>query len=186
MPKPAFALALIWMLAGITAEAKDSLPYMPGPVASYSQQFDKECRSRDLGHVVVNEHYTADNPGPKDVNGDGIPDYVIYKCMFGCSEKPFAFMGTGTPCPWGHLLMSNGDQYTNVFLPGRIHQIQASSPIRILLQRPDELRVPDNYCKDPFPNFNPVHVYELKKERFQLVGTCPSDGSCDLAMASGL
>jgi hypothetical protein len=106
--------------------------------------------------------------------------------MFGCSEKPFSFVGIGTPCPWGSLLMSHGDQYKKVFLPGMVSGIQAGPPIRISLHRPGELRLAGNFCKDPFPNFVPVHVYELKQERFQLVGTCPSSGTCELAKASGL
>ena len=186
MPKTSLALALIWMLAGISAEAKDSLPYLPGPVASYAEQFDKECQSSGLGHVVVNEHYSADNPGPKDVNGDGVPDYVIYKCMFGCSEKPFAFVGIGTPCPWGSLLLSQGGHYATLFLPGRVSRVQSGSPVRISLQRPRELRASGNYCKEPFPDSDPVYIYELKKERFQLVGSCPSGGSCEFPSEAGL
>jgi hypothetical protein len=179
------ALAVL-MLMAVPAAAKDPLRKLPSPVASYARQFDQECQMRGLGQAVVNENYRADNPGPEDVNGDGNPDYVVYNCMFGCSEKPLAFLGTGTPCPWGNLLMSNGDQYTKVFLPGKISEIQAGPPIKILLQRPDELRVTGNYCRDPFPDYSPVHIYELRKEKFQLVGTCPLDGTCELASAAGL
>ena len=168
------------------AYSKDPLRELPGPVASYAGQFDQECHELGLGQVVVNENYRADNPGPKDVNGDGVPDYVIYRCMFGCSEKPFAFVGIGTPCPWGSLLLSHGAQYANVFLPGMVSGIQAGPPVRISLQRPSEQRVGRNYCKDPFPKSDPVHVYELKQERFQLVGTCPLRGTCEIARAAGL
>lgn len=180
---------LILMVLVLTAApvfAQDPLHELPGPVSSYARQFDQECQARGLGQVVVNENYSADNPGPKDVNGDGTPDYVIYKCMFGCSEKPFAFVGIGTPCPWGSLLMSHGDQYTKVFLPGKVSRVQTGPPVRISLQRPRELRVGGNYCKDPFPNSDPVHVYELKQERFQLVGTCPSGGTCEITKAADL
>jgi hypothetical protein len=186
MPNTLYVLALIWMLAGISAEAKDFLRDLPGPVASYAKQFDQECHTRGLGEVVINENYSADNPGPKDVNGDGDPDYVIYNCMFGCSEKPFAFVGIGTPCPWGNLLMSHGGQYTKIFLPGKVSRVQAGPPVRISLQRPRELRVSGNYCRDPFPDSDPVYIYELKKERFQLVGSCPSAGNCEFSSAAGL
>jgi hypothetical protein len=176
----------ILLLVAAPAFSQEALRNVPGPVASYARQFDKECQARGWGQAVINDNYRAENPGPSDLNGDGIRDYIIYNCMVGCSEKPFAFIGTGTPCPWGNLLMSNSDRYTKVFLPGKITGIKAGPPIRVLLQRPDELRIPENFCKDPFPKFNPVHVYELKKESFQFVGTCPPDGSCELAMTAGL
>jgi len=176
----------VLVLTAAPVFAQDPLHELPEPVASYAKQFDQECRTHGLGQVVVNENYSANNPGPKDVNGDGAPDYIIYKCMFGCSEKPFAFLGIGTPCPWGNLLMSNGGSYRKVFLPGMVSSIQAGPPVRISLHRPRELRLAGNFCKDPFPNFVPVQVYELKQERFQLVGTCPSSGACELIKAAGL
>jgi hypothetical protein len=186
MPKTSYVFATILTLMGIPTASGDVLRDLPGPVAHYAEQFDQECRTSDLGHVIVNENYSADNPGPSDVNGDGAPDYVIYKCMFGCSEKPFAFVGIGTPCPWGSLLMSNAGQYTKVFLPGRVSSVQTGPPVRISLQRPRELRASGNYCKDPFPDSDPVYIYELKAERFQLLGSCPSAGPCEFASAAGL
>ncbi len=186
MPKTSYMLATIWTLIGIPAAAGDGLRDLPGPVAYYAEQFDQECRASSLGHVVVNENYSADNPGPSDVNGDGAPDYVIYKCMFGCSEKPFAFVGIGTPCPWGSLLMSDAGQYKKLFLPGKVSSVQAGPPVRISLQRPRELRASGNYCKDPFPDSDPLYIYELKAERFQLLGSCPSAGPCEFANAAGL
>ena len=186
MTRTCCVLAVVWMLAGISAEAKDFFPDLPGPVATYAKQFDQECRTRGLGEAIINENYRTGNPGPADVNGDGAPDYVIYNCMFGCSEKPFAFAGIGTPCPWGNLLMSRAGQYTKVFLPGKISRIEAGPPVWISLQRPRELRAAGNYCKDPFPNSDPIYIYELKKEHFQLVGSCPSDGTCEFASAAGL
>lgn len=186
MPNTSYLLIVLWLLAGIPAVAKDLLRKLPEPVAYYAEQFDQECRASSLGHVVVNENYSADNPGPSDVNGDGAPDYVIYKCMFGCSEKPFAFVGIGTPCPWGSLLMSHAGQYTKVFLPGRVSRVQAGPPVRISLQRPRELRLSGNYCKEPFPNSDPIYIYELKEERFQLLGSCPSAGPCGFISAAGL
>lgn len=174
------------VLAAIPAVAQDPLRKVPGPVASFVQQFDQECKARGLGQAVVNENYRADNPGPKDVNGDGIPDYIIYKCMVGCSKTPFAFVGTGTPCPWGSLFLSTHDKYAKVFLPGKVSQIQAGPPIRISLQRPRELQVNGNYCRNPYPTFDPVQVYELKQERFQWVETCPANENCKLVKAAGL
>jgi hypothetical protein len=170
MPNTSYMLVVIWMLAGIPAVAKDLLRDLPGPVAHYAEQFDQECRASGLGRVVVNENYSADNPGPSDVNGDGAPDYVIYKCMFGCSEKPFAFVGIGTPCPWGSLLISDAGQYKKLFLPGKVSSVQAGSPVRISLQRPRELRASGNYCKDPFPDSDPLYIYELKGRAVPVAG----------------
>jgi hypothetical protein len=186
MPNTSYLLVMIWMLAGIPTAAKDLLRDLPGPVAHYAEQFDQECQTSGLGHVVVNENYSAKNPGPSDVNGDGAPDFVVYKCMFGCDEKPFAFVGIGTPCPWGSLLMSHAGQYTKIFLPGRVSGVQTGPPVRISLQRPRELRASGNYCKDPFPRSDPIYIYELKEERFQLLGSCPSSGPCEIASAAAL
>jgi hypothetical protein len=186
MTRTTCVLAMIWMLAGISAAAKDRLSDLPGPVAAYAEQFNEDCQARGLGEAIVNENYRAGNPGPADVNGDGAPDYVIYKCMFGCSEKPFAFSGVGTPCPFGTLLLSQAGQYTEVFLPGLISRIEAGPPVWISLQRPSSLRIAGNFCRDPFPDSDPVFVYELKEKRFQVVGSCPSDGTCEFASAAGL
>jgi hypothetical protein len=186
MSRTCCALTVVWMLAGISAEAKDVFSDLPGLVATYAKQFGQECRTRGLGEAIINENYRAGNPGPADVNGDGAPDYVIYNCMFGCSEKHSAFVGIGTPCPWGNLLMSQAGQSTKIFLPGKISRIEAGPPVCVSLQPPRELRVSGNYCREPFPDSDPVFIYELKKERFQLVGSCPSDGTCEFASAAGL
>ncbi len=186
MIRTSCVLAVVWMLAGISAEAKDAFSDLPGPVATYAKQFDQECRTRGLGEAIINENYRAGNPGPADVNGDGDPDYVIYNCMFGCSEKPFAFVGIGTPCPFGNLLLSEAGQYAKIFLPGLISRIESGPPVWISLQRPSELRADGNYCRDPFPDSDPAYVYELKEKRFQVVGRCQSDGPCELSSAAGL
>lgn len=142
-------------------------------------QFDKECRDSGLGHVVVNENYGDVSRGLEDVNADQRRDYFIYKCMFGCSEKPLAFTGRLTPCPWGSLLLSHAEGYSEVFLPGMVNRIRASSPLMITIQRPRALRLVGNFCKDPFPNYDPQYAYELKGKRFELLGMCSTKSGQD-------
>ena len=154
------------------ASAGDSIDSLPLPVASFARQFSQDCAGNGLGHVVVNENYVETDGGRVDLNNDGAPDYLVYKCMFGCSKKPFAFNGIGTPCGWGKMLLSRAGQYDEVFLPGMVSQIKAGPPLRISLQRPRALRLSGNYCNDPYPDYDARFVYELRGNRFQLLGKC--------------
>ena len=176
MFRPSYAIAAIWFLAGVPAGAENSVSNLPPPVAAFAAQFDKECQDNGLGRLVVNDNYSDTTRGPDDLNADGERDYIVYKCMFGCSEKPFAFVGQLTPCPWGSLLLSQSGQYNQVFLPRMVSRIRAGSPVRILVQRPRALRLFGN-CEYPGLNYDPQYIYELKGKRFQLLGMCSSDSS---------
>lgn len=184
-----FRLALAWLalglLGGASASAKDPLAGLPAPVASYAERFDRECRESGWGHVVLSDNYADRDYGLTDANADGERDYFIYKCMFGCSEKPAAFMGLATPCPWGVLLVSHRDGYSEVFLPGMVRHARLGSSLLVSLQRPRALRLVGNFCKDPFANYDPEYAYELKDSRFVLLGMCPrNSGDCLSAIGS--
>ena len=180
------AILLVGCLGGIPALAADQLEKLPSPVLTFAKQFEKECRDGGLGHLTLSENYSDDGRGEIDVNVDGHKDYFVYKCMFGCSQDPFAFTGKSTPCPWGSLLLSKAAGYDQVFLPGRVSRLGTGLPVRILIKRPRALRVIGNFCKDPFPSYDPEYVYQLKEGRFQLLGMCPPDSTTDCLASSGL
>jgi hypothetical protein len=150
-------------LVAAPARAADQLEKMPPPVLAFAQQFEKDCRDNGLGRLTVNENYPDDGRGEVDVNADGQKDYVVYKCMFGCSQNPLAFVGKSSPCPWGSLLLSNPTGYDQVFLPRRISRLSPGLPVKISIRRPRALR-------HPFADYDPEFVYQLKEGRFQLLG----------------
>jgi hypothetical protein len=172
---PSFFMAA---LLGGSALAGNSLRELPAPVSSFAMQFVDECRQNGLGEVIASEEFSLRNN--IDLNGDQKPDYIIYKCMFGCSKKPSAFTGRLTPCPWGALLLSNADGYKKIFLPGVVSDIQAGNIVKAVISNPRTLRLVGNFCKDPKANFDPQYVYELKSDRFQRVAMCPRSGCSEL------
>jgi hypothetical protein len=149
--------------------------WLPPPVEAYADELDQECRASGLGEIITTDIY-AENADAEDMNGDGKPDYLVYKCMFGCSKKPDAFLGIGTPCPHGRLLLSRPDGYERVFLPGIVTKVHTDSGLRVAIQRPRSLRLVGNFCKDPFPDYTPSYVYHYKEGRFQLISMCPPEG----------
>jgi hypothetical protein len=172
----------VWMLVGTEVSAKDPFEGVPAAIASYAAQFEQDCASSGLGHVVPSDNYGEFEGEPFDLNGDQVPDYIVYKCMFGCSAKPEAFTGRGTPCAWGSLLLSDAGGHAALFLPGLAARVFAGPPIRVAITRPRAFRIGGNYCKDPDPGFDPQYAYELKAGRFQLIGRCPS-GGCETLLA---
>ena len=166
------------------ARAADRLEKLPPPVFAFAQQFEKECRDSGLGQLTVNENYPDDGRGEVDANGDGQKDYVVYKCMFGCSQNPNVFVGKSSPCPWGSLLLSKPAGYDHIFLPGRISRLSPGSSVKISIKRPRALRLIGNFCKDPFPDYDPEYVYQLKEGRFQLLGMCSPNGQADCLASS--
>ena len=129
-------------------------------------------------------NYSNDGRGVVDVNADGRKDYVVYKCMFGCSGDPRAFTGKSTPCPWGSLLLSEPEGYEQVFLPGKVNRFHTGLTVKISIKRPRALRLVGNFCKDPFPDYDPEYAYQLKEGRFQLLGMCSPNNAQDFAIAS--
>jgi hypothetical protein len=181
-------IAVLLLVAGLAvpeaaaAGARDVA--LPSPVAQHTEQWADECRAQGLGELIVTEHYPAQSRYPEDVNADGRPDYFVYKCMFGCSARATAFLGLGTPCAWGNLLLSEENGYRALFLPGMVSAVTTGARPRIAISRPKELRVVGNFCQSPFPDYNPHHVYELRDGRFQLFGLCPETG-CRSLLAAG-
>jgi hypothetical protein len=172
---PCLAAVIVSCLALPAAAQQGSAP-VPSAISSYAEQFESECRSRDLGHVILNDNFDGGTVEPSDLNADGQRDFLVYKCMFGCSRKPHVFDGIGTPCPWGELLLSRPGGHDRVFVPGMISTIAAGPPIRIAVKQPRALRMVGNYCADGLPDFTPLQAYELKGGRFQQIGVCPAEG----------
>jgi hypothetical protein len=166
------------ILLGSPALAEDSLRKLPAPVSTFAMQFAGECEQKGLGNVIPSENYRADDD--LDVNGDGVTDYLVYKCMFGCSKDPAAFTGRLTPCPWGNLLLSEAAGYKRIFLPGMVSQIQSASTVKAVISPPRILRLVGNYCDDPKATYDPQYVYELKADRFQRIAMCPGSGCAEL------
>jgi hypothetical protein len=185
MLRRALAVLVLAFLGGGSASAKDPMAELPAPVASYAERFDKECRDQGLGHVVLSDNYADRDYGFEDVNADGVRDYFIYKCMFGCSGKPQAFTGLVTPCPFGALLLSGRDGHSEVFIPGMVRRARLGPALLVKLQRPRALRLVGNFCTDPFADYDPEYVYELKDKRFVLLGMCPQAGAGDCLSGIG-
>jgi len=175
-------VALLSFLAiyPISAEASEPFREVPAPVVTFAQQFQKDCQSNDWGDVVPGEFYRLNEDQTQDLNGDGVVDYIVYKCMFGCTAKPDAFVGVGTPCPWGSLLLSEEGTYKAIFLPGVVNRVGHGPHMRIKITKPRALQLEGNFCDMGHPSLDPQHVYELKDGRFQLVRRCPEGGCNDL------
>ena len=155
---------------------------VPPAVSAFASQFESECQGKGLGKVVRSENYQIDED--LDVNADGSPDYIVYKCMFGCSKDPMAFTSRLSPCPWGNLLLSSAGGYKSVFLPGVVSQVEIGQTVKAVISNPRTLRLVGNFCKDPRPNFDPQYVYELKSDRFQRIAMCPAEGCGSLLATS--
>jgi hypothetical protein len=175
----AVLLCLLIALA-LPSEAQESLARLPAPVAAYGAKFASDCRDNKLGSVVVNEAF-IDALRSEDVNGDGIDDHIVYRCMFGCSGKAAALTGTGTACPFGALLLSGPTGHREIFLPGMVNRMVQGEVLKIALTRPRALRLVGNFCSDPFADYDPQYVYALKDGRFQLLAACPEAG-CEVLL----
>jgi hypothetical protein len=153
---------------------------MPLAIAHYVQKLEKECLAGGHGSLVTTDIYSDTLFDRPDVNHDGVPDYFLYNCMFGCSEKPDKFTGTGSPCPWGTMLLSRNGGHQEIFFPGVVQKMALSGTLRIKVQLPQSLRLIGNYCTDGYGGFDPNFVYEFKDGRFQRIGMCSMIGCTDL------
>lgn len=160
--------------------AADQHSGMPPAVARYAEKLEKECLAGGHGSLVTTDIYSDTLFDRPDVNQDGVPDFIVYKCMFGCSEMPTKFTGTGGPCPSGTLLLSEDGGHQEIFLPGVVQKVSFSETLRIKVQVPQTLRLIGNYCTDGFADYDPNFVYEFKDGRFQRVGMCLTSGCADL------
>ena len=163
-------IAVVTHLSLAPAHGQESLRDLPGPVRSYAEQFAPYCTALGRPGVIANEMYSDSLFGAPDINHDGEPDYFEYKCMFGCEGAPFAFTGLGLPCPFGSLLLSSGDGYRAISIPGTIKQLDLGPPLKIAVTRP---RINRADCDDKFVC---DYMFELRQGRFQLITPCPMDG----------
>jgi hypothetical protein len=146
---------------------------LPPPVAAYAERFNEACLALGGGGAVANDMYVEKLFDIKDVNLDGIADYFVYDCMFGCDRDAYAFASGSPPCPSGVLLLSAGNEYLKIALPGTINRIKpAPRPIVVLTRR----RNIGDGCNLAF---GCQYIYEVREGRFQLVGECSAE-SCDL------
>jgi hypothetical protein len=143
---------------------------LPAPVAAYASRFEGECEMNGLGPAVANEMYDGRVFGKHDVNGDGKPDYLAYACMFGCVGAPFAFVTMGLPCASGVLILSSNTGHRVYDLPGTVNRVVSGYPLKVITTR---RRYGDKNCTTGMAC---EYVYELRDNRFQLVGLCPRDG----------
>lgn len=174
----------LWMVAGVPAFAKDVFDVMPAALVDVARDLDKDCKSQGLGHVIKSDNYGLIDAGLADLDRDGKTDYVVYNCMFGCSDKPNAFTGIASPCPWGSLLLSGELRGKRVFIPGVVTRIYDGDPVTLVVTRPRILRLEGNYCSDPQPTSDPQHLYKLQGDKILLVSKCP-DGGCQ-SLASNI
>ena len=171
-----FYIAVGSSLAFGPATAEENLSRLPDPIRAYAEGFAPHCKVRGRSRVIVNEMYSGDLFGKPDINHDGLPDYFAYKCMFGCDDLPFAFVGLGIPCQFGVLLLSSGNGYLTVSLPGTITRLNEGPPTRIAVSREcihPEDRGTGTSCR---------YLFELREGRFQIVRPCPNDG-CQAVMS---
>lgn len=172
-----FRALVLLVLSGACLDAHASGDVVfPAPIAQFASQFAQECEDNGMGELIKTENYSEVLHGPADFNRDGVRDYIVYKCMFGCSRAPNAFAGTGMPCPWGSLLLSGAEGHRQVFLPGVVTAIHTDQVLKIEVRRPRTLRLLGNYCNGGFGNHDIAHLYEFKDRRFQLLGRCSTNG----------
>jgi hypothetical protein len=158
------------LFSSTLASAQESLERLPDPVRAYGSQFAPYCSALGKPGVVTNEMYSDALFGAPDINHDGEPDYVEYKCMFGCEGAPFAFVGLGAPCRFGALLLSSEEGYKTVAIPGTITQLDQGPPLSIAVTRRP---IHAHDCDD---DSECSYLFELREGRFQLVTPCPADG----------
>lgn len=181
MRRLAFCLVTSCLLSIPPAMAKDTFEAMPAAIAAVARDLDKECKAQGLGHVIKSDNYGLIDREFADFDHDGKRDYIVYNCMFGCSEKPGAFTGTGSPCPWGSLLLSGELRGKRLFVPGVVNRIYDGKPLTMVITRPKTLRLEGNYCSDRQPATDPQHLYKLEGGKILLVDKCPEGGCQSLA-----
>lgn len=150
---------------------------LPPPIRDYAEALKPYCEVLGRREVVVNGIYSDRLFGLLDINHDGLRDYIIYKCMFGCDGEPHALQGLGPQCMFGSLLLSSGAGYRSVPVPGQLASLDRAPRLRVAVYR-EHVHAQDCggqwYCN---------YVYELKDDWFRLVGACPSQGCRTLLSA---
>jgi hypothetical protein len=159
------------MSSAALAEEGVLINQLPTPVAAYASRFEGECQMNGLGPALANEMFDDRVFGRKDVNGDGKPDYLAYACMFGCVGAPFAFVTLGLPCASGVLILSSDSGHRTYDLPGTVNRVVSGDPLKVITTR--RRFMGDRTCKS---DMGCEYVYELRDNRFQLVGLCPREG----------
>lgn len=143
---------------------------LPPPVGAYAQALKPYCEVIGKREVVVNRLYDDQFFGQLDINHDGLRDYIIYKCMFGCDDEPYALQGLGPACMFGSLLLSSPDGYRPVPVPGQLSQLEVSPRVRVVVYR---ARIHKDDCGGAWYC---SYVFELRSDWFRLVDVCPPRG----------
>ena len=169
-----YAAAAAAFLNHSPAAGQDGLTRLPVPVRAYAEQFKPYCEVLGRSTVITNDMYSDKLFGPPDVNHDGMPDFVAYKCMFGCEGAPFAFVALGLPCSFGALLLSSGSGYKSIPIPGTITQLYLGPPVKIAVNRE---RI---YPTDCGTAFYCGYIFVLRDGWFRLEKDCPPEGCSGL------
>lgn len=153
-------------------DAKLRIAGLPSPVAAYASELQRECEKGGEGDLAASDDFGLAAISSFDFNNDGAKDYFVYRCFFGCTRNPSFFLGRGSPCGWGELLLSGAGGPQRIFVPGMLNRVLNVSTAEIVVTRPRGLRLIGNYCSLGFADHDPQYVYKLKQGRFQIVGHC--------------
>lgn len=168
-----FALPVATALAWTEPRISD----LPPPVREYAVALKPYCEAIGKQEVVVNRIYSDRLFGELDINRDGLRDYIIYKCMFGCDREPYALQGLGPNCMFGSLLLSSADGYRTIPVPGQLLRLETAPHVRVAIYR---AHIHEEDCGEAWYC---SYVYELRDEWFRLVDVCPESG-CEAALAA--
>lgn len=169
------SLRMIHLLFGLIVPSAQGgspphLTDLPPPIYDYAVDLKPYCEQIGRREVVVNHIYSDRLFGALDINTDGIRDYFVYKCMFGCDGEPYALQGLGPRCMFGSLLLSSGAEYRNVPVPGQLEDVRLAPRLRVAVYRAHV------HAQDCHGQWYCKYVYELRENWFRLVGPCPPAG----------
>jgi hypothetical protein len=160
-----------------SAWTQPQLSELPQPIRDYAEALKPYCEVIGKHSVIANGIYSDRLFGDIDVNRDGLRDYIVYKCMFGCDDEPYALQGLGPQCMFGSLLLSSPEAYRAIPIPGQLSQFEAGDQVRVTVYRAHIQRQDCGgawYCN---------YVFELRYDWFRLVDVCPQSGCLALLTA---
>lgn len=154
----------------VQAGSPQPIASLPPPVRDYAAALKPYCAQIGREEVVVNRIYSDHLFGLLDVNTDGQRDYIVYKCMFGCNDEPYALQGMGPHCMFGSLLLSSAIGYRSIPVPGQLLGVEKTPRLRVAVHRAHI------HPQDCGGHWYCNYVFELRQDWFRLVGPCPPKG----------